>query len=51
MRVRYEFYVAGYVVMPEHVYLLVSEPKVVKLGVALQALKLSVARQSVQRPF
>jgi len=51
MRVRYEFYVAGYVVMPEHVHLLVSEPKVVKLGVALQALKLSVARQSVQRPF
>ena len=51
MRVRYELYVAGYAVMPEHVHLLVSEPKVVKLGVALQALKLSVARQSVQRPF
>ena len=51
MRVRYGFCVAGYVVMPEHVHLLLSEPKLVKLGVALQALKLSVARQSVQRPF
>ena len=51
MRIRYEFYVAGYVVMPEHVHLLVSEPRTVVLGAALQALKLSVAVQSVQRPF
>ncbi len=51
MRVRYEFCVAGYVVMPEHVHLLVSEPKTVVLRTALQALKLSVAVQSVQRPF
>ncbi len=51
MRVRYEFVVAGYVVMPEHVHLLVSEPKKVVLGRALQALKLSVSVQSVQRPF
>ncbi|MGD0096445.1 MAG: transposase [Terracidiphilus sp.] len=27
MRLRYDFSVAGYVVMPEHVHLLVSEPK------------------------
>ena len=27
MRVRYEFCVAGYVVMPEHMHLLVSEPR------------------------
>jgi putative transposase len=27
MRVRYELFVAGYVVMPEHVHLLVSEPR------------------------
>ena len=51
MRVRYRFHVAGYVVMPEHVHLLLSEPETVVLGTALQALKLSVAVQSVQRPF
>jgi putative transposase len=51
MRVRYEFCVAGYVVMPEHVHLLVSEPRRVVLAKALQALKLSVAVQSVQRLF
>jgi putative transposase len=27
MRVRYDFRVFGYVVMPEHVHLLVTEPK------------------------
>ena len=51
MRVRYGFVVVGYVVMPEHVHLLVSEPKRAVLGKAIQALKLSVAVQSVQRPF
>ncbi len=51
MRVRYKFVVVGYVVMPEHVHLLVSEPKLAVLGKAIQALKLSVAVQSVQRPF
>lgn len=51
MRVRYKFAVAGYVVMPEHVHLLVSEPKKVVLATAIQALKLSVSVQSVQRPF
>ena len=51
MRVRYEFAVSGYVVMPEHVHLLVSEPKEVVLATAFQALKLSVAVKSSQRPF
>ena len=51
MRLRYEFLVLGYVVMPEHVHLLVSEPKKAKLAIALQALKLSVMRKSVERPF
>ena len=51
MRVRYEFCVAGYVVMPEHVHLLLSEPKLAGLSTAIQALKLSVAKKSVQRPF
>ena len=51
MRVRYDFVVAGYVLMPEHVHLLLSEPKKAMLSKALQALKLSVAVQSKQRPF
>jgi putative transposase len=51
MRTRYNFAIAGYVVMPEHVHLLVSEPERALLAKALQALKLSVAVQSEQRPF
>jgi putative transposase len=51
MRVRYGFSVAGYVVMPEHVHLLVSEPEAGVLADALKGLKLSVALRSVERPF
>jgi putative transposase len=51
MRLRYGFVIAGYVVMPEHVHLLVSEPKKAILSKALQALKLSVAVQRSERPF
>jgi putative transposase len=51
MRVRYDFFVAGYVVMPVHVHLLISEPKQCQLAKALQALKLSVAVQRSERPF
>ena len=51
MRKRYEFVVCGYVVMPEHVHLLVSEPKKALLSKAIQALKLSVSVQSRERPF
>ena len=35
VRLRYLFVVSGYVVMPEHVHLLVSEPKRSTLDVAL----------------
>jgi putative transposase len=35
----YDFYIVGYVVMPEHVHLLVSEPERSSLAVALQMLK------------
>ena len=35
----------GYVVMPEHVHLLMSEPERSKLSVALQMLKQNVARR------
>lgn len=51
MRLRYSFYIAGYVVMPEHVHLLLSEPRNGPLSKALQALKLSVAVQRSERPF
>jgi putative transposase len=43
-RRRYRFCVKGYVVMPEHVHLLVSEPEDGTLATALQALKQSVSR-------
>jgi putative transposase len=51
MRLRYDFFVGGYVVMPEHVHLLVSEPGKALLAKALQALTLSVAVQRRERPF
>ena len=51
MRTRYDFVIAGYVVMPDHVHLLVSEPNKALLSKAIQALKLSVSVQSSQRPF
>jgi putative transposase len=41
MRLRYDFVVCGYVLMPEHVHFLVSEPKKAILSKAIQALKLS----------
>ena len=51
MRRRYVFHVFGYVIMPEHVHLLVSEPRRGVLDRAIQALKTSVSKQSDQRPF
>ena len=44
VRLKYGLYVAGYVVMPEHVHLLVNEPDGMLLSTSLQALKQSVAR-------
>jgi putative transposase len=51
MRIRYSFVVSGCVVMPEHVHLLVSEPRKVLLSKAIQALKLSVSVRSREHPF
>jgi putative transposase len=51
MRDRYRFFVIGYVIMPEHVHLLVGELAVAALSTATHALKLSVSKLSVQRPF
>jgi putative transposase len=51
IRIRYEFVVIGYVVMPEHVHILMNEPKVGTIAVSIQALKLSVAVRVHQKPF
>jgi len=45
VRVWYGFYVVGYVVMPDHVHLLISEPERKGLAVALQMLKQVVSRK------
>ena len=42
---RYRFVVCGYVVMPEHIHLLVSESEHGNLAVALQVLKQKTARR------
>ena len=44
VRRRYRLVVLGYVVMPEHVHLLVSEPQRGTLSTAVQALKLGFVR-------
>ncbi len=51
VRAKYEFKIDSYVVMPEHVHLLVSEPARGDLSVVMQALKVSVARRMRPRPF
>jgi REP element-mobilizing transposase RayT len=45
VRRRYQWVVIGYVVMPEHVHLLVSEPQQRPLTTAIQALKLGFSRR------
>ncbi|HTH53473.1 MAG TPA: transposase [Edaphobacter sp.] len=52
-RQRYNFDVLGYVVMPEHIHLLIGEPedREIPLSKALQSLKLSVSKRLIQRPF
>lgn len=45
VRRKYQFVVVGYVVMPEHFHLLISEPQERTPSVALQALKLGFARR------
>ena len=45
-RRKYQFVVAGYVVMPEHVHLLIGEPKVKNPSVVMQVLKQRVSRRA-----
>jgi putative transposase len=51
IRKKYKFVVAGYVVMPEHVHLLVNEPVRSSLDRAIKSIKLSVTLRSRERPF
>ncbi len=46
LRQQHEFYVFGYVLMPEHVHLLVSEPKRYKLAATINVLKSEVSKQA-----
>ena len=50
VRQRYRFVVVGYVVMPEHIHLLVSEPEVGTPSTVLQVLKQRTARALLPRP-
>jgi putative transposase len=45
-RIQYKFGVLAYVVMPEHVHLLLAEPEELSLSVALQMLKQNVSRKA-----
>ena len=45
VRRRYRFVVVGYVIMPEHIHLLISEPQVKTPSTVMQALKLGFARR------
>ena len=38
-RAKHNFHVLGYVVMPNHVHLLLTEPKEIKLSISIQVLK------------
>ena len=50
-REQYAFHVYGYVVMPEHVHLLLSEPHVQPLSKAIASIKREASRLSPQSPF
>jgi putative transposase len=49
-RTRYRFVVAGYVVMPEHIHLLLSEPEVGTLSTVMQVLKQRTALALLPKP-
>ena len=51
IRQKYQFELLGYVVMPEHVHLLLSEPPTHPLSTVLGSLKRSVSKQLPESPF
>ncbi|HVO63708.1 MAG TPA: transposase [Terriglobales bacterium] len=48
MRKKYRFIVVGYVVMPEHFHLMVSEPQTGTPSTAMQAIKLGFTRRVLE---
>jgi putative transposase len=46
MRLRFQMRIYGYVIMPEHVHLLVSEPEIGNLAEAMHYLKLSFSKRA-----
>jgi len=50
-RIKYNFRVYGYVVMPEHVHLLISEPERDTIAQAMQSLKTSSSKQIAIHPL
>ena len=48
-RVRYQFRVYGFVVMPEHIHLLISEPERETVATAIQSLKISSSSRTTDR--
>jgi putative transposase len=50
-RIRYGFWITGYVVMLNHVHLLISEPERMTIADVMKAIKLSVSLRQNQRPF
>jgi putative transposase len=44
VRTRYRFVVIGYVVMPEHIHLLITEPEISNPSTVMQVLKQRTAR-------
>ncbi len=49
VRKRYAFVLVGYVVMPEHIHLLISEPQKKNPSTVMQALKIGFARRVLAR--
>jgi REP element-mobilizing transposase RayT len=50
VRERYDFALIGYVVMPEHIHLLISEPNVGTPSTEMQVLKQRVSREQNPNP-
>ena len=48
MRGRYQFVIVGYVIVPEHIHLLISEPQTGTPSTVIQAIKLSFAQRLLQ---
>ena len=50
LRQRFQFVIVGYVVMPEHIHLLITEPLLGTPSTVMQVLKQTVARRLLARP-